>query len=208
MQLTKLAVAALLSGYVAAIDDIDNDDIPRECRDVCEAVVSLSRRCDRLFDDDDRGELNCVCTAENAASQIPLCEACVAEYDSDNDDDDDDDDRDDNDVYDIVTSCGFARATFVAGGTTAPAQTIPGTAAETNGSTTVTQTTTGTQGSQTVITTTTTPTTPTDGGSEVTVTETDDAQITNTDSAAPGLSVEMGLLGSLFLGALGVIGLA
>lgn len=92
------ALFAFLSlGYLVAADiDIDHDDVDkRECWDVCKPIVRLSNDCDHKYDDDDRAELNCVCSGPNARTLIPLCEACVAKYD----DDDDDDDRHDNGMY-------------------------------------------------------------------------------------------------------------
>jgi hypothetical protein len=42
-----------------------------------------------LCTDDDAAELACICRAPNAATLIPTCEACVAEFDQDDTDADD-----------------------------------------------------------------------------------------------------------------------
>ncbi|KAL2001050.1 hypothetical protein VTN02DRAFT_2309 [Thermoascus thermophilus] len=107
-------LAALFSflslGYLVAADiDIAHDDVDkRECWDVCEPIVRLSNDCDHRYDDDDRAELNCVCSGQNAHTLIPLCEACVAKYD----DDDDNDDHHNNDVYELLTSCSLRTTTW------------------------------------------------------------------------------------------------
>jgi hypothetical protein len=43
------------------------------------------------FADNDTAELECICRSPNAGTLIPTCEACVAQFDSDNNDDDDND---------------------------------------------------------------------------------------------------------------------
>ncbi|KAL2069690.1 hypothetical protein VTL71DRAFT_14369 [Oculimacula yallundae] len=122
MQLIKLSVLALLSSYVAA-QDIDNNDVPLQCRSVCASVVTLSETCDRQNNDNDSGFINCVCTGSNAASIIPACEACVANFDRN--------DGADNDVNDLVRSCSFSRASYTSmtGPPTPSASGVPGTAA-------------------------------------------------------------------------------
>ncbi|KAL2012123.1 hypothetical protein VTN00DRAFT_4841 [Thermoascus crustaceus] len=127
------ALFAFLSlGYLVAADiDIDHDDVDkRECWDVCKPIVRLSHDCDHKYDDNDRAELNCVCSGPDARTLIPLCEACVAKYD----DDDDDDDRHDNDVYELLTSCSLQTTTW----NTASASSILN--AMSTGSTTATRT--------------------------------------------------------------------
>lgn len=107
------ALAAV--GFAA---EIDNNDIPQQCRSVCADVVSLAQECDRTNNDNDRNELNCICSG-TAASQIPICEACVRQFDDDTDDDDNDND---NDVFDVLTSCSLQRTTYnSAQATNAPA---------------------------------------------------------------------------------------
>ncbi len=45
------------------------------------SVITLTQTCDRQNDDNDNGYINCVCSSTNAASEIPACEACVANFD-------------------------------------------------------------------------------------------------------------------------------
>ncbi|CZT46111.1 uncharacterized protein RSE6_06497 [Rhynchosporium secalis] len=122
MQLVKVSILALLSGYVAA-QDIDDNDVPQQCRSVCASVVTLTETCDRQNNDNDSGFINCVCTGTNAASIIPACEACVANFDRN--------DGADNDVNDFVRSCSFARTAYtsMSGSPTDIASVRPGTAA-------------------------------------------------------------------------------
>ncbi|KAF2721255.1 hypothetical protein K431DRAFT_75389 [Polychaeton citri CBS 116435] len=95
----------VIAGIVHA-QDIDNNDVPTQCRSLCDPVVQLTQQCDSQNNDDDSGYINCVCNGQNASSIVPTCEACVAVYD-----------ESDNDVYDIVTSCSFTSATFTSGST-------------------------------------------------------------------------------------------
>lgn len=65
--------------------------------------------------DNDNAERNCICTAPNANTLLPACEACVRQYDTDDDDNDNnnDNDRNDNDVRDVLTRCNFtAQSSF------------------------------------------------------------------------------------------------
>ncbi|KAH6713771.1 hypothetical protein BKA61DRAFT_483470 [Leptodontidium sp. MPI-SDFR-AT-0119] len=103
MQLIKVSVLALLSSYVTA-QDIDNNDVPSQCRAVCANVITLTQTCDRQNDDRDRNFINCVCSSANAAAEIPACEACVANFDRN--------DGADNDVNDLVRSCSFSRTSY------------------------------------------------------------------------------------------------
>ena len=52
------------------------------------AASAVAARCDDQFSDDDAGEVNCICTSANAASEIPNCEACINQAENDGDDDD------------------------------------------------------------------------------------------------------------------------
>jgi len=85
-----LLAASVLA--LASSAEIDRDDIPAPCQQVCYPLVALARQCDR-DNSDDRAELNCICssTNPNAREQLPICDACVRMYDSDTDDDNDDD---------------------------------------------------------------------------------------------------------------------
>ncbi|KAF2840124.1 hypothetical protein M501DRAFT_931727 [Patellaria atrata CBS 101060] len=118
MQFKKIfALTALLS--FAVTQDIDNDDVPNQCRAICAPVVTLTQRCDRENDDNDSGFLNCVCNATGSSSEIPTCEACVANFDNDGAD---------NDVNDLIRSCTFTRMSYTSGlesATSTGASTMP-----------------------------------------------------------------------------------
>ncbi|PYI21476.1 hypothetical protein BO99DRAFT_453463 [Aspergillus violaceofuscus CBS 115571] len=123
-----LALSGLmLATSVTAGGELDRNDVPNGCWEPCGPVVNISHACDAKTDND-RAELQCVCQWDRAATLIPLCEACIGYYrtqqhhDADNDDDDDDDDNDnddDNDLhdngtdaYDILTSCSLSTTTW------------------------------------------------------------------------------------------------
>ena len=85
-----ILAAGVLS--LASAAEIDRDDIPTPCQQVCYPLVSLAAQCDR-DNNNDRAELDCICNAAGTREQLPICDACVRQYDSDSDDDDDDDDN-------------------------------------------------------------------------------------------------------------------
>ncbi|KAL2217582.1 hypothetical protein M432DRAFT_591802 [Thermoascus aurantiacus ATCC 26904] len=103
-QLTVL-LAFLFLGYLATADaGIDRDDVKRrECWDVCRPIVKWSIDCDIEYGDSDPAELNCVCSRANAATLIPLCEACISTYD---------DDGHHNDAHELLTSCSYTTTTW------------------------------------------------------------------------------------------------
>lgn len=80
MQFKTLAILSAL-GAIGSTQDIDNNDVPSVCRSVCQSTVDITTRCDTQNDDDDSGYLNCVCSASNASSFVPECEACIAAND-------------------------------------------------------------------------------------------------------------------------------
>lgn len=69
--------------------EFDNNDVPQQCRSVCQAMVDAARTCDQN-QDGDRQEVDCICNAEGASTQLPECAACVRQFDNDGDNDDDD----------------------------------------------------------------------------------------------------------------------
>ncbi|KAE8326446.1 hypothetical protein BDV39DRAFT_89346 [Aspergillus sergii] len=115
-QLLALSGLMLLSN-VAMGAELDHDDVPNRCWDVCGPVVGIAHKCDNMHDSD-RAEMKCICDWKQAPSLIPLCEACIAQYRSERNnrdhDDDDDDDRDPhhNDAYDILTSCSLSTTSY------------------------------------------------------------------------------------------------
>ncbi|KAE8137682.1 hypothetical protein BDV38DRAFT_282619 [Aspergillus pseudotamarii] len=152
-QLLALSGLMLMSN-VAMGAELEHDDVPNRCWDVCGPVVGIAHKCDNMHDSD-RAEMQCICDWKQAPSLIPLCEACIAQYRSernnrDHDDDDDDDDRNPhhNDAYDILTSCSLSTTSYnptaaasavssaSANGTgTTPTATSSGIADSTNGGT-------------------------------------------------------------------------
>ncbi|KAL4929812.1 putative GPI anchored protein [Aspergillus undulatus] len=116
----------LLAGKLALAAELDPDDVPDRCRSACDPVVSVARDCDRR-NDNDAAEMDCICDSDQASTRIPQCEACIAQYRTDNprdedhdgsddadydNDDNDDADPHDNDAYDILTSCNFDPTTY------------------------------------------------------------------------------------------------
>ncbi|KAF2854353.1 hypothetical protein T440DRAFT_273655 [Plenodomus tracheiphilus IPT5] len=113
MLFQKLAIVSALTALVAG-QDIGPDDIPVECGAVCGPVIALSRGCDATTNDD-ATELNCICTAPNANTLVPFCDACVAQFrvpDNDDNDDNDDNTPDVNDVREVLTRCSFTTTSF------------------------------------------------------------------------------------------------
>ncbi|KAE8167014.1 hypothetical protein BDV40DRAFT_296044 [Aspergillus tamarii] len=151
-QLLALSGLMLMSN-VAMGAELERDDVPNRCWDVCGPVVGIAHKCDNMHDSD-RAEMQCICDWKQAPSLIPLCEACIAQYRSERNnrdyDDDDDDDRNPhhNDAYDILTSCSLSTTSYnptaaasavssaSANGTdTTPTATSSGIADSTNGGT-------------------------------------------------------------------------
>lgn len=84
MQLQKLfalSTLALLGNVVGTLADLEADEVPKECKQVCDSVVQRSNQCDNETHDD-RAEKECMCKLKDASSVIPRCEACVAKYHS------------------------------------------------------------------------------------------------------------------------------
>lgn len=121
MRATQLLALAglMLAGNVAIASKLDHDDVPNRCWNACGSVVGISKSCDARHDNDS-AELKCICDWESAKTQIPLCAACITQYqpgrnitnndhDNDNDHDhdhdhdhdrDNDNDRDHDDDHD------------------------------------------------------------------------------------------------------------
>lgn len=98
----------LLASSVAIASKLDYDDVPNRCWAACDPVVGIAKSCDGRYDGDS-AEIQCICDWDRAKTQIPLCSACITQYqndmrnnnityqDQDHDDDDDDHDHDDHD---------------------------------------------------------------------------------------------------------------
>ena len=84
-----LFIGLVAIGAVAA-QEFDNNDVPNQCRTVCQAMVDAARTCDQQ-NSGDRQEVDCICNTNGASTQLPECAACIRQFDTDNDDDDDND---------------------------------------------------------------------------------------------------------------------
>lgn len=94
-----LALATLLAtaAVVRADMELDSDDIPRACADICSPIRQLTRTCD--VDDDhvpsdrteDLLEAQCICTNDSfdVASIAALCASCIEQNARPGDRDDD-----------------------------------------------------------------------------------------------------------------------
>lgn len=76
-----LPALALAASVVA--QDIDSNDVPSQCTDVCASVVSLTASCDKSTHDDDTAERKCVCDDPDASKSVPNCAACLDKYSKD-----------------------------------------------------------------------------------------------------------------------------
>lgn len=74
-----LASLALLGNAVGTLADLEADEVPQQCRQICQSIVQRSQECDRNTHDD-HAEKECMCKLNNASTVIPQCEACVAKY--------------------------------------------------------------------------------------------------------------------------------
>ncbi|CAN9127045.1 unnamed protein product [Alternaria alternata] len=116
MHFQKLAIVFALSA-IGLAQDVDNDDVPMQCRDVCASVVTLTRDCDNSTNDD-VAERQCICNAQNANTAIPLCAACITQNGGELD----------NDVSDIVRECSFSTTSYnPSAASTAPPASASGT---------------------------------------------------------------------------------
>lgn len=96
-----LALCGLvLASPLAIAAKLEHDDVPNRCWAACGPVVGISESCDAQHDNDS-AELQCICNWAPAKTQIPLCAACITQYEGEDDNDHDhDDDDDDDDDYD------------------------------------------------------------------------------------------------------------
>ncbi|RMJ21132.1 hypothetical protein PHISP_07995, partial [Aspergillus sp. HF37] len=96
-----LALAGLMAmGSVNAFPEVEEDDIPDRCWEVCGKVVGMSHSCEGRFYHNEGAQKNCMCNWRGASELIPLCDACVREHRNDPhafDDYDRYDNRDDRD---------------------------------------------------------------------------------------------------------------
>lgn len=135
MQLQKflaLSGIVLLGNVVGTLADLEPDEVPQQCKQVCNSIVERSDHCDRTTHDD-HAEKECMCKLENASTVVPQCEACVAKFHSEVSDHSD---PHDNgmlkpsliphltssslltlvpDVYDIIKFCHFTTTSYNGG---------------------------------------------------------------------------------------------
>lgn len=84
MQLQKffaLSILALLGNVVDTLADLESNEVPKQCKQVCDSVVQRSQKCDNDTHDD-HSEKECMCKLKDASTVVPQCEACVAKYHS------------------------------------------------------------------------------------------------------------------------------
>lgn len=108
---TFVAFAAI--GVVKA-QDVEADNVPSQCQSACSSLISSTANCDNGRSDEE--QLNCVCSANNASTEVPNCAACISMYGDQ-----------DNDAVDLVQKCGFSSTTYsgtsMAAGSSMPAMT-------------------------------------------------------------------------------------
>ncbi|KAI4650989.1 hypothetical protein J4E93_003347 [Alternaria ventricosa] len=100
MHFQKLAIVFALSA-IGLAQDVDRDDVPQQCRQVCDSVTRLTRDCDNSTNDD-MAERQCICNGQNANTAVPLCAACIMQNGGEMD----------NDVNDIVRECSFSTTSY------------------------------------------------------------------------------------------------
>lgn len=109
----QLLYLAPLAGFAFADLELDRDDVPPPCRDICQPIVDLTNRCqvDLRSDrdrDEDLLERQCVCTNDSfdVGRIAGLCASCFQQNfrvpDTD-DDDDDDTEWDDDGKHDFLS---------------------------------------------------------------------------------------------------------
>jgi hypothetical protein len=83
MQYLYPALFLSLLASLATAGDIDANDLPSQCKQVCAPIVSLTASCEAKIHDDDTAELNCICKDSKAASSLSMCDACISNYSKD-----------------------------------------------------------------------------------------------------------------------------
>lgn len=109
MRTQQLLVLAgiMLASNLAIAARLEHDDVPKRCWDSCGSVANKASECDARHDKDS-AELDCICKWEPAKTQVPLCAACISQYEREHDHDDHDNDDDDDD-FDDDNGMIFAR---------------------------------------------------------------------------------------------------
>ncbi|CRK16605.1 hypothetical protein BN1723_012376 [Verticillium longisporum] len=115
MYFNRFALAAASMATVALVNadlELDRDDYPAQCQNVCDPVARLGQLCN--FDDNDRLddriedqlEAQCFCTNNsfNVAQVAAQCAACMHNANRDTDDNED--------INDIMFTCGFSSTSY------------------------------------------------------------------------------------------------
>ncbi|KAG7110913.1 Protein CAP22 like protein [Verticillium longisporum] len=115
MYFNRFAIAAASMATVALVNadlELDRDDYPAQCQNVCDPVARLGQLCN--FDDNDRLddrtedqlEAQCFCTNNsfNVAQVAAQCAACMHNANRDTDDNED--------INDIMFTCGFSSTSY------------------------------------------------------------------------------------------------
>lgn len=159
MQLQKLFALSslvLLGNVVGTLADLEPDEVPKQCQQVCQSVVQRSQQCDKNTQDD-HAEKECMCKLKDASTVVPQCEACVAKYHSEVSDHSNPHDNGMKlwfprltfspsshltiianawlDVHDIIQFCHFSTTTYTGGGMPATATDSTASATESSGTT-------------------------------------------------------------------------
>ncbi|KAI1502423.1 hypothetical protein F5X99DRAFT_161506 [Biscogniauxia marginata] len=113
MKFNLVALLFSLSALSAA-QDLELDDVPRACQQVCQDIANLTSTCDQQ-NDDDNAERTCICNANNAQSQATSCAAC-AKANGQNDND--------SDIAELMRDCNWNYADVVASSASAVISTI------------------------------------------------------------------------------------
>ncbi|KAI9146834.1 Protein CAP22 [Paramyrothecium foliicola] len=124
MKLTAISFTLAATAAVVLADQLDADDVPSACVDVCRPIVTLTSICEidaelanadavgqQKRDDDDAediAERNCVCNNRsfNVADVMGMCASCLSQNGEDTDD-----------VRDLMRDCNFTPRSFVPGAT-------------------------------------------------------------------------------------------
>ncbi|KAI0485594.1 hypothetical protein F4859DRAFT_388674 [Xylaria cf. heliscus] len=187
---TNILASIFLFAVFGAAQDVDLDDVPLACQQVCQDITRLSDDCDRN-NNNDAAERDCVCNVNNAQQQATNCAACVKANIQNNNGDDADDD-----LSDLFRACGWNYADV-------SATSASDTASSTSGVITTTQTFPATTTTEVSSGTTTTETIP-----ATTVTSTRPASSSETespDNAGSSLSLGFGFIAAGLMAALTVV---
>lgn len=81
----SLVFLGLAAISAVTAQEFDNNDVPSQCRSVCQSMVDAARTCDNT-NSGDRQEVDCICNTNGASTQLPECAACIRQFSDDDDD--------------------------------------------------------------------------------------------------------------------------